>query len=339
MKKLPLESSQYRYLEKDFKRWLDILGYAEITVCKLPMLARELLHYLEQRQITSIRAVKAKHIYDFVRYLKQRPNQATGGALSNSSINHIIYAVNAFARYLSANGHHHLDIHPRRLENTVEERIILSKAEIKALYEASFIPSRESTTALGQRDRAILAIFYGCGLRKNEGYHLNTDDIRTGKGLVLVRKGKMRKERFVPVAGRHLEDIQRYLEEGRQWFLEDHQQSAYYSKTGRKAPKKKNTDPEAFFLSQTGKRMGESGFYYRLKRLKERTGIEKDFGLHNLRHSIATHLLQAGMEIEEIRRFLGHSTLESTQIYTHIVNEIKKQEQYERDQLLHIPVE
>ena len=62
---------------------------------------------------------------------------------------------------------------------------------------------------------------------------------------------------------------------------------------------------------------------YRLTQLKEKAGIEKDAGLHTLRHSIATHLLQSGMELEKIKQFLGHSSLESTQIYTHIAHESK----------------
>ncbi len=71
-----------------------------------------------------------------------------------------------------------------------------------------------------------------------------------------------------------------------------------------------------------------NAFYQRFEYLKEKSGIEKKFSTHNLRHSIATHLLQSGMPIEEIAKFLGHATLESTQIYTHIVNQLeRKQEQ------------
>ncbi|WP_315814173.1 tyrosine-type recombinase/integrase [Paraflavitalea speifideaquila] len=103
---------------------------------------------------------------------------------------------------------------------------------------------------MGQRDRAIIAVFYGCGLRKMEGTMLNLTDIDLQKRLLFVRKGKGNKQRYVPIAARHAEDIRRYLE-----------------------------------------------------------GIEKQFGLHTLRHSIATHLSLSGIPIEEIARFLGHSSL------------------------------
>jgi len=324
MKHLPLETPQYRYLEQSFAEWLDILGYAETTVKSLPVHVRELLNYLEQeKKITTVTQVKAKHIFDFVRYLKNRPNLTKGGGLSASHINKTIQAVTTFARYLNQTAKHNIDVHPRRLQAEVETRIILTPQEIKALYEATYEHHRENSLAMGQRDRAIIAVFYGCGLRKDEGVRLDINDIQTEKALLFVRKGKGNKERLVPIAGRNLEDMQRYMDEGRDWFLHDNRNQWHV----RKGTKKESTDDEAFFLSQKGQRLCGSGFYSRLKVLKEKAGIRKDFALHSLRHSIATHLLQAGMDIEEIRRFLGHSTLESTQIYTHIVNELNQQEQ------------
>ena len=77
-------------------------------------------------------------------------------------------------------------------------------------------------------------------------------------------------------------------------------------------------DPQTLFITVTGKRMGPAGLYERIRLLRRRAKINKPMGLHTLRHSIATHLLQSGMKLEQIAKFLGHSTLESTQIYTHI---------------------
>ena len=88
----------------------------------------------------------------------------------------------------------------------------------------------------------------------------------------------------------------------------------------RYAKRKEVSDEDAFFISQRGCRMTD--FYKRLDYLKEKAAIDKRFCLHSLRHSIATHLLQSGMAIEEIARFLGHSTLDSTQIYTHLTNDL-----------------
>jgi len=124
----------------------------------------------------------------------------------------------------------------------------------------------------------------------------------------------------VPIAAKHLEDIRSYIEEGRYWFLQDNS-TAWHVKSGKK---KQGTDDEAFFLNTEGKRM--RSFYSRFDYLRNTAGIEKRFSTHNLRHSIATHLLQSGMKIEDIAKFLGHSSLDSTQIYTRIVNLLDKKE-------------
>ena len=116
--------------------------------------------------------------------------------------------------------------------------------------------------------------------------------------MVLVRKGKGNKQRYVPIAGAHVKDLEAYINEGRKEL----QQSSRCA---------------ALFLNKNGNRMRD--FYGLLEWLKCKSGINKRFGLHALRHSIATHLLASGMEMEGIAKFLGHSSLASTQRYTHIV--------------------
>ncbi|MCZ8284039.1 MAG: tyrosine-type recombinase/integrase, partial [Bacteroidia bacterium] len=241
------------------------------------------------------------------------PKTCTG--LSTHSINKIINSINAFSKYINATDKHLLDITPKNLTLNTLERSILTKEEITQLYEATFTPHKHNTTAIGQRDRAIIAIFYGCGLRKDEGARLNIFDMDLHKGLVFVRKAKGNRQRYVPIAPKHLQDIKDYLEEGRDWFLKDNRNSWFI----RKNVKKQNTDDEAFFISNTGKRM--LSFYQRFSYLKDKSGLDKDFSTHTLRHSIATHLLQSGMKIEDIAKFLGHTSLDSTQIYTHIAKQ------------------
>ena len=316
MKHLHLKSPNFRYIEQGFAEWLDVLGYAERTVQGFPLQARELFHYLEQKQLDHITQVKPRHVISFIHYLQSRQNRKYGGGLSASSINGYITALTALSQYLNQTGKCVLDVDTRRLKSETEERTILTQKEIKALYEATFEPRHHNSLAIGQRDRAIIAVFYGCGLRKDEGSRLNLADIDLNKGLLFVKKAKGNKQRYVPVAQKHLEDIRSYIEEGRYWFLQDNR-SAWHVKTGKK---KQGTDEEAFFLNQNGKRM--QSFYSRLNELRNTAGIENHFSTHTLRHSIATHLLQSGMPIEEIARFLGHKSLESTQIYTHIVNQL-----------------
>lgn len=318
MKHLILESTHYRYLEKSYTEWLNTLGYAETTTASFPIHVREFLHFLEKQNIKHITQVQPRVLYQFVDYISQRKHQTQSSLLSAYAVNKIITAVNSFAIYLNKSGKHVIDVHGKRLAIEEVEKQILTTDEIKQLYEATYEPNNHNSNATGQRDRAIIALFYGCGIRRKEGIQLNIQDIDTVKSVVFIKKGKGNKQRYVPIATKHLEDIKEYLEEGRIVFLKDNRNGHIK----RKNIKKTNTDEEAFFINQFGKRMVD--FYKRLKILKERTGIVKPIGLHTLRHSIATHLLQNKMPIEDISKFLGHASLESTQIYTHIVEELEK---------------
>ena len=322
MLSLEIKSTHYNYLLKSYKEYLQTLGYATGTVQSWPIHLREFLHYIESIGIISILNIESSHITNFITHIKQRTNKRNKGtALSSSSINKIINAVNVFIKFLNSTGKFTVESTAQRAEDNISERIILTIAEIKQLYEATFLPHRHNTIAIGQRDRAIIAIFYGCGLRRTEGKNLNINDIDLQKQLLFVRKGKGNKQRYVPIAAKHIVDIKDYLQEGREWFLYHHNANAEWhcDMHGKSLVKKDNANNDAFFVSQNGIRMQE--FYQRLHQMKLRAELEKNITLHGLRHSIATHLLQSGMDIEEIAKFLGHSSLASTQLYTHIINQ------------------
>jgi integrase/recombinase XerD len=199
------------------------------------------------------------------------------------------------ARYLRETERESFEVDIQLQGGSKNIKTIFTKAEIKALYSAC------DGDVLGIRDRVMLAVYYGCGLRRNEGVNLDTGDILPGKNLLFVRKGKNYKERYVPLTEAVKEDILNYLDYARPVLI------------------KKQTS--SLFLNSRGERITASMLAERLKKLKCRARIDKAAGLHTLRHSIATHLLQSGMKLAQIKRFLGHSSLESTQIYTHIVNE------------------
>jgi len=320
MKQLLIKTAHFLTLQNSFKEWLSTMGYASGTVETFPVHLREFFHYLEERNIFHVREIKQRHYDGFVSYLQTRSNKHyKSGGLSPASINKTTQSVNTFAKYINQNQRFTLSITPRYLQHSQEVPTVLTIKEIKGLYEASFTPHRLNTTAIGQRDRAILAIFYGCGLRKSEGSALNITDIDLVKRTVFVRKGKGNKQRYVPITGKALDDIKAYLQEGRYWFLEAQLQGLQ----GKRLKEKPSADATAFFLGITGRRM--LTFYKRFDYLKEHSGVTTHFSTHTFRHSIATHLLQRGMNIEEIAKFLGHSSLESTQIYTNIISIINSQ--------------
>jgi integrase/recombinase XerD len=193
--------------------------------------------------------------------------------------------------------HINININPRSdfSERIQPEKIILTPAEIQALYRVT------EENILGYRDKAMLSIYYGCGLRRAEGIRLNIEDIHINKSTVFIKKSKTGRQRYVPMNKQVKNDIENYINRARIYLTT-------------------NKDEKALFLTYRGKRISGNGMIRRLKHLTEKAEINKPVGLHTLRHSIATHLLLSGMTLENVSKFLGHHSLESTQIYTHIKN-------------------
>ncbi len=197
------------------------------------------------------------------------------------------------------------EVDDRDLEVLSVEQVRKLFAMASEPYEAHYT-MKNHAEALAQRDRALLVVFYACGLRRNEGHHLDVGDVDLDRKLVHVRKGKARKERYVPFNDVNARYLSEYIHEGRLQLL-------------------RSRNEGALFVTVSGKRQGYQSLAVRLEELQRRSDDqrmrERPITLHGLRHSIATHLLQGGMSLEKIARFLGHSSLESTQIYTHLAEE------------------
>lgn len=180
---------------------------------------------------------------------------------------------------------------------TSDERNTVSQDEIKQLYEV---------TGTAQ-EKAILSLAYGCGLRVAELVSCNIEDIKLREKIIIIPKGKGNKRRVVPLSNGVVKDLSNYYYNEREALT-----------TGRDY----NPKQTAFMLHSRGGRMQKDTYNKHLKALIERTKNEalqeKQITIHNLRHSIATHLLEQGIPVEQVRMFLGHSQLETTQIYTHI---------------------
>jgi site-specific recombinase XerD len=309
-----IHTEQFITLEKDFLHWLEALGYSPSTIDTRRRSVREFLLYLERCEIDSVEKITSYKANRFVRYLKRRENKQRGAGLSTATINVGISTVNKFFEYLrqSSTGFFALD-NLSYLNENYHPREFLTQDDIMALYDATYYQGhfvRPETQALqraiSQRDRAMLGVYYGCGLRKSEGTGLVLPDVLTRRGLILVRKGKGSKERYVPVSGKSLEHITEYLQVGRPFLVSTSSFST-----------------ESFFVNKYGERCSAQALTYSLHKLVKCSGSLQDKrpSLHTLRHSIATHLLQSGMQIEMIQQFLGHQSLESTQVYTHLANE------------------
>jgi integrase/recombinase XerD len=285
-------------LQHDFKKWLRAIGYAESTVYGSVMYVRDFFVWLEPTPIKDLSQINNQTIKSYHDYLQKRANKRQTGSLSENYIISNINALKRFSKYLQETGRANLEIDLPLKAISSETKTILSQQEVRALYRAC------GNDLLGIRDRAILSIYYGCGLRRSEGLALNVSDLQLKEKRLYVRKGKNYRERYVPMTEKVKEDLENYLYVAREKILSF-----------------KNIKQESLLLSMRVKPLCGNALIGRIHKLTETAGIEKETGLHTLRHSIATHLLQSGMTLEEVSQFLGHASLESTQIYTHILNE------------------
>jgi integrase/recombinase XerD len=290
----------YRDLHRGFVKWMKTLGYASSTVSASDRYLNDFLVWLTDNESSYADYLNSKSITDYHKYLQKRIHKILGsGGLSNNYIISNINALKRFSRYLREHGRTPIDIDIIIEREHVKNRVVLTPKEIKLLYDSC------SDDIYGVRDRAMLGIYYGCGLRKSEGLALDTEDIKLRERLVYVRRGKGYKERYVPITDRVRDDLDIYMRTARRELVAD-----------------RITEEKAFFISEQRRRINGNTLIQRIHKLTAKANIPKSFGLHVLRHTIATHLLQSGMSLEEVSNFLGHASLESTQIYTHIVSEM-----------------
>lgn len=272
----------------DFSIYITQLGYSSTTYKMIPRCIKE---FLQHQHITDITSITQAHIQTFYEYLHTRPNKHKAGALSESYIHHHLFAIKVFLNYLEETGE--ITDNPMSVmkfkKPQANTRKPLFQNEIQQLFES----------AINLKETTLLHLFYSCGLRRNEAERLNTSDIHFKQNILYVREGKGAKRRAIPLTARVSKELEFY-------FLNE--------KTNQKNVK----DTDAFMLNKTGNRMRGDSYNHILKSIIERTGISKQTSLHHLRHSIATHLLENKLSIEYVRDFLGHSHLETTQLYAKV---------------------
>jgi integrase/recombinase XerD len=297
MKNKPLQSAAYKLLLQSFTEWLELLGYSPLSIPSHTTSLKDFFEYQESNGKLSLEQLTASDASHFIQYLQNKVGERTHKALSNNHINKYIQSLKLFSRYIRETGRSVVGFTLQRLEKEKSKPTWLTKDEIQLLYD------QIKDGVLGIRDKAMLAIYYGCGLRLNEGASLELHDIDSTRKVLHVRKGKHYKERFVPIAEKNFEEIMLYLDYARKELLQG--------------------NPSTYFFIGANKaaQMHKQSLYLRIKKLVKKATIKKKVGTHTLRHSIATHLLQSGMKLERIQQFLGHSALDSTQIYTHLTNE------------------
>ena len=169
---------------------------------------------------------------------------------------------------------------------------VLSLAEIEKLIDAIDLSKPE-----GHRNKAIIETLYGAGLRVSELVNLRLTDIHKAEGFLVIT-GKGNKQRMVPIGSKALKAIELYLEQRRR-FRVIH-------------------DENIVFLNRRGRKLTRVMIFTIIKDLARKAGIRKKISPHTLRHSFATHLIEAGADLRAVQEMLGHESILTTEIYTHI---------------------
>ncbi len=290
---------------KQFYDYLLIKGYKAETSRNRYLNVHYFLSFTK-KDFLQINEEDVKTYYD---YLKQRPNKIKGkGTLKNTSVLHHIRSIELFYLFLFElkKINHLLQIElPKSKQDDDFVREILTQTEIQQLYKKA-----------NAKEKVILNLAYGCGLRVSELVSVNKEDIYLKENLLIVPKGKYSKRRIIPFTEKMKEDLLFFF---------------CSASSDKVLGSIETTQESALILNSKGTRMQEWTYNSLLKGLLKQIGIDtpriKKIGIHSLRHSVATHLLENGMELEQVREFLGHEQLETTQIYTHIsqtqINEIR----------------
>ena len=287
----------------EYLDWLEVHNYSKSTirsrrVCLLVFILwchdRELL---VAEQITfAILERYQKHLYHYRRANDKPITLRTQRGYLTAIQQYFKWLVRS--RYLMSNPASELEL--PRIEKTLPHNVLTAQEVEQVLQQA------DVNDILGLRDRAIMEVLYSTGIRRSELANLWTDDVIRERGLLVVRCGKGKKDRVLPIGDRALKWTEKYLAEVR--------------------PELACRLSEKFlFLTNYGEPLRPKNLSARVKAYIKQSDIGKTGSCHLLRHSMATVMLENGADIRFIQQMLGHSSLETTEIYTHVsVIQLKK---------------
>lgn len=287
-------------LVEDFLQYLrHERGQAEHTQRTYSALLNKFVTWAGKQNLTDWRQVELKHLMAFLQHERARPLESepeeSTRRLSSESVYLEIAALRAFYRFaeqeklLPANVAEHLSL-PRRWQRLPKA---LTDSEMEALL-APQVPATPQTLC----DQAILELAYASGLRLSELRGLRLEQLHLEAGFINV-VGKGNKERVVPVGQKAVAALNQYLESGRPKLVT-------------------RRSPGNVFLTQRGTPFAAVTMWLRVKRRVRRSGVSRNVTPHMLRHSFATHLLEHGADLRVIQELLGHATISTTEVYTHV---------------------
>ena len=285
------------------------LGYSEHTVKNYSLDIEKFFAFLDKRKI-DYHTVKVSDVRKYISYCMNHTTYR-GTKESNKTINRKLSSLKKIYEYMVS--HHYVEHNP--FNAVIFPKVKQNKPEVLYENQLKLLLSENAKRQdeFKNRDQAILLLMSSSGLRCSEVVNLKGSDINFEKRVIRV-KGKGNKERLVPFSKTSLEQIFIYVKCDRQNLLNKYKKRSMY-----------------LFLNKKGDKLTSRGLEFILSNIIKKTSLNLGINLHPhvLRHTFATKLLENGADIRQIQEFLGHESIGTTQIYTHISLERIK-EQYEK---------
>lgn len=277
---------------KEFKTYLKIeRSLSDNTIDSYLRDVQKLAKFSEEKELDELQITKTE-VKEFIAFINTE-------GISARSQSRIISGIKAFYKYLILEDY--LTINPTELIESPKIGLklpdTLSVSEIDDLISAIDLSHPQ-----GERNRAILEVLYSCGLRVSELTNLKLSNIRFKEGYVKV-VGKGNKERFAPIGSSAIKYLNIYLNE-----IRNHQNI-------------KKGSEDIVFLNRRGNKLTRVMIFTIIKQLAEKIGLKKKISPHTFRHSFATHLIEGGADLRAIQEMLGHESITTTEIYTHLDRE------------------
>jgi len=247
------------------------------------------------RRVRDLRVVTEAHVIGYARALADTKTKK-GTRYTASTQRSYLMTVQRLFRFLERQG---VILQDPTLNLVLPSWKRLPRAVLNQAHARRLVASPDRQTPRGKRDRALLELLYGTAIRVGECERLDLKDLDLARAQLMIRTGKGRKDRIVPVVGRAAAALDVYLREARPELV-------------------KNPRETALFITSRGTQLNTKRIQDLVRTNAKAAGIDLRVTPHTLRHGCATHLLQGGADIRHVQKLLGHSNVQTTAIYTHV---------------------
>ncbi len=288
-------SGLFPYMQA-FLEWTEVKGYSHDTLRRRRAALKRLIVWCDERELQTPQEITKPILERYQRYLYYY-RKSDGQPLTFGSQNVMLTPIKTFFKWLTRENH--ILYNPASELEIPQKPKRLPKTILPVETVEDILRQPDIGTVAGIRDRTMMEVLYSTGIRRMELVKLTLYDVDPRRGTLMIREGKGRKDRLIPIGERALAWVGKYQSESRPALL-----------TGK--------DSGTLFLTDKGIAFRRGAVGARIKRYIRQAGIEVEGSCHLFRHAMATHMLENGADIRFIQAMLGHEDLSTTEIYTHV---------------------